>query len=57
VSEAARVLSAAEALSGWGVGWVSDAAGALLPESGTCPDVAGGTIKRANPSNQVGRRV
>jgi hypothetical protein len=56
VSEAVWVLSAPEALSGWRAGWLSDATFAVLPESGTCPNVAGGTIKRPNPSSQVDRR-
>jgi hypothetical protein len=71
VSEVARVLSVAEALSRWEAPllwmlsgravWLSEATGAVLSEAGTCAEVAGGTIsgtiKRPNPSNQVVRRV
>lgn len=64
VSEVARVLSAPEALSGRvccklsvSGGWLSDAAGAVLSEAGTCPDAARGAIKRLNPSSHVARKV
>jgi len=64
VSEVARVLSAPEALSARvccklsvSGGWLSDVAGVVLSEAGTCPDAARGTIKRLNPSSRVARKM